>query len=107
MTDNPYRVSDSGSEPTGGGLMSVRVVAFILAVGGVGALVGAAAGVSLAVLIPSYYEQIFSSGSFPNFSPVPVGLGLGATQGFGGGVVVGTVLAVADRWLTSRQPRQK
>jgi hypothetical protein len=62
---------------------------------------GAILGLTLGWFAPGYYRSVFEGGSDPLFSPVQVGLGLGASQGAIAGLVVGVVLV----WASYQSPR--
>jgi hypothetical protein len=53
--------------------------------------------------VPDYYRGVFPAGKETWFNPTQVGIGLGASQGLAGGVVVGGFLVLADAWLLSRR----
>jgi hypothetical protein len=69
------------------------------------AMIGAGAGLAIAMFMPDYYRSVISGGRRPDFNPIDVGTGLGCSQGIIVGVFVGTVLAVAfagHRWRARR-----
>lgn len=72
-----------------------RGFAIVLASGAGFAVGGAAVGLALATLLPGYYRGVLPSGNAPGFNPVQVGLGLGASQGLGTGLVIGCVVVLA------------
>lgn len=53
-------------------------------------------GFSLGHFSPGYYRAVFSSGDLPTFDPIQVGLGLGITQGFVGGVIIGFFIVLTQ-----------
>jgi hypothetical protein len=56
---------------------------------------GGIIGVCLGKFAPGYYRAVFTSGDLPTFDPVQVGLGLGITQGFVGGIIVGCLIVLS------------
>jgi hypothetical protein len=69
------------------------------------ALVGGGIGFLIGTFAPDYYYATFQMARWPtgpSFDPVQAGLGLGITQGFVGGTVVGVLvvlaIALAQRW---------
>lgn len=58
-------------------------------------VIGAGLGAWLGRVIPDYYRGVFRAGNNPNFDPIHVGIGLGATQGIVAGLVVGCVVVLS------------
>ncbi len=69
-----------------------------IAFGGLGALLG----YLLAVILPDYYRTLFRIPPEIPIDPVQVGLGLGITQGFAAGLIVGLVIVVTVAWYNAR-----
>ena len=103
MSDNPYEPSKSLTGPPDIGLLSLKTVGFVFLVGVLGGVVGVMIGCGVALLAPEYYVQLFNPSGAVGFSPVRLGITLGGSQGFGGGIGVGVLLAVAEAWLSSRR----
>ena len=76
----------------------VVVVTCALIVTAIGALMGGAIG----AFVPGYYRSVFRGGHEPEFDPVAVGVGQGATQGIAGGVLVGVILIGIIAWRERR-----
>lgn len=76
----------------------VVVVTCALIVTAIGALMGGAIG----AFVPGYYRSVFRGGHEPEFDPVAVGVGQGATQGIAGGVLVGMILVGIIAWRERR-----
>lgn len=70
-------------------------------------IAGALLGYALGAFAPAYYRGVFRGGNDPRFIPVQVGLGLGATQGLGCGIAVGTVVVLAAALYGPRNLGQK
>jgi hypothetical protein len=71
---------------------------------GVGfATVGALLGFALGRLAPDYYRFVFRGPPQIDLDPAQAGLGLGASQGLGGGLFIGLVIVVAVAWSKSRR----
>lgn len=82
-------------------MTSTKAVLIVLSSALLFALAGSAIGYGLGVLVPSYYRNLYTSGDSPNFDAVQMGLGLGITQGFSGGIVVGLIVV----FLLTRGPK--
>lgn len=79
-----------------------RGFAITLASGLVFALVGAGLGFLLGTYAPDYYRIVFNiPPGFP-LEPAQAGLGLGLTQGLGGGLIIGLVIVVTVAWFNAR-----
>lgn len=63
---------------------------------------GAGLGYAIGRYIPDYYRSVFANGHEPHFDPISVGVGLGATQGLGAGVIVGLITIAIFFWRESR-----
>lgn len=63
---------------------------------------GAVLGAALGAGAPGYYRFVFDVRPDEEFNPVQVGLGLGATQGMGAGLLVGVLLVWAFVWREAR-----
>jgi hypothetical protein len=74
------------------------VIAASLAFAAIGGLIGFLLG----TLLPAYYRSVFIHGRDPDFDPVAVGTGLGITQGFVGGAILGVLLVAVLSWFQSR-----
>lgn len=72
-------------------------IASSMAFSGLGALLG----YLLAVILPDYYRTVFHIPPEIPIDPVQVGLGLGITQGFAAGLIVGLVIVVTVAWFNS------
>ena len=66
---------------------------------------GASAGLFLAILFPSYYAGVFELRSTGIADAVPLGVGLGLSQGIGGGALVGLAIDAIGVWYTTRKVR--
>lgn len=96
---NPYSAGRAKLPLEPIGLMTFGTVRFILTVAGVGLLIGGVGGFLLAMMMPEYYQHVFGDRFVEQNGVVRVAVGLGAMQGFGAGVCLGTVLAIAEAWL--------
>ena len=56
------------------------------------ALLGSGVGFLLGRFNPEYYRGVFRNGDSPDFDPIAVGIGQGATQGLVGGILVGLIV---------------
>ncbi len=108
MSDNPFHPpinNETVRNPVR--LTSWVTIRFVLSVGALGLLLGAAAGISLGWLAPEYYQTIFASNAGPNgnanFNPITFGGALGGMQGGTAGVCLGALLAVAQAWLDDKR----
>lgn len=106
---NPYSAPDAESAPSSnqfGGLLwrsVLTIVGSMILIGIIGGLLG----MLLGIVAPEYYRTVFSNAAQgPAFSPVQLGLGLGATQGAGVGLVVGCVSVIAVSIFRKRLIRQ-
>jgi hypothetical protein len=70
----------------------ITVIVSALVFGFLGGIIG----FGLGRLTPGYYRAVYSRGDWHSFNPVEVGLGLGLTQGFAGGAVIGILLLLAQ-----------
>ncbi len=66
------------------------------------ALMGGLAGSALGWIAPDYYRIVFRMPPDISFNSVHLGLGLGVTQGFGAGLVVGLAIVLIVAWFNSR-----
>jgi hypothetical protein len=66
------------------------------------AIFGGLAGSTLGWLAPDYYRIVFNLRPDTSFNSVQLGLGLGVTQGFGAGLVVGLAIVLIVAWINSR-----
>lgn len=66
------------------------------------ASVGSLLGYAIGMFAPEYYRFMFRIPPDANFNVQQLGLGLGATQGFAAGLVVGLVVVLATAWYGSR-----
>ena len=80
----------------------ITVVAFCTFVGG---LLGVSAGLFLAILFPGYYAGVFELRSTGIAEVVPLGVGLGLTQGIGGGALVGLAIDAIGVWYVTRKAK--
>lgn len=80
----------------------VRGFATTIASGFVFCLLGAGFGYLLGVVAPDYYRTVFRVPPEIEFDPTQAGLGLGATQGLGVGLLIGLVIVVSVAWYHSR-----
>jgi hypothetical protein len=69
------------------------------------ACVGAAIGATIGTLAPEYYRSVFRHGDSPNFNPLQVGIGLGATQGIASGAAISIVVLALLAWRDVRAAR--
>jgi hypothetical protein len=67
--------------------------------------VGSAIGATIGVVAPEYYRSVFRGGHLPEFNPLQVGIGLGATQGVVSGVVISIVVLALLAWRDIRSVR--
>lgn len=67
------------------------------------AALGGAIGFAIGRFAPGYYRVWFPDAIGPDFAPVELGLGLGLTQGFVGGIAVGLVIVLAMALSTRRR----
>ena len=92
---NPYAAPRSDTPIVAGHAPSfslARGFVTVLLSGALGSLFGLIAGAVLGSLAPDYYRAVFGN---PGLNPIQVGTGLGVTQGFGIGIVVGAVVVLA------------
>ncbi|GEM_PF-1078403 len=75
-----------------------KAAAFVVAGGVVGGFLGGVVGAGLGVYVPDYYRGLFGQG----VNPLQLGIGLGAVQGIGGGVLVAVVLIALFLWHQQR-----
>lgn len=68
------------------------------------ALFGGLAGAALGWAAPDYYRIVFGMRPDAQFNAVQLGLGLGVTQGFGAGLIVGLAIVLIVAWYNSRVP---
>ncbi|MDB5336416.1 MAG: hypothetical protein JWN70_2035 [Planctomycetaceae bacterium] len=66
------------------------------------ALVGALAGYSLGLIAPDYYRTVFRMPPEISLDLAQAGLGLGATQGLGAGILIGLAIVVTVAWYNLR-----
>lgn len=59
-------------------------------------ILGGLIGFVLGQFVPGYYRSVFVNGDAPTFHPVQVGLGLGVSQGFAGGMIAGVIIVIAQ-----------
>lgn len=69
------------------------------------ACVGSAIGAAIGVVAPEYYRSIFRDGHSPEFDPLQVGIGLGATQGVASGAAISIVVLALLAWRDIRSAR--
>ena len=62
-------------------------------------------GAVLGTTAPGYYRSVFRNGDSPDFNPIQVGIGLGATQGIASGVVLSIVVFAFIVWRDLRTTR--
>ena len=67
------------------------------------ALIGAALGYLIALVVPSYYISVFARGDSPDFNPAQVGTTLGFLQGLFAGLIVGCVVVFSVALSHSRR----
>lgn len=68
------------------------------------ALFGGLAGAALGWAAPDYYRIVFGMRPDVQFNAVQLGMGLGITQGFGAGLIVGLAIVFIVAWYNSRVP---
>jgi hypothetical protein len=69
------------------------------------ACVGSAIGAAIGTVAPGYYQSIFRNGHSPEFNPLQVGIGLGATQGVASGMATSIVVLALLAWRDIRSAR--
>jgi hypothetical protein len=69
------------------------------------ACVGSAIGAAIGTVAPGYYQSIFRNGHSPEFNPLQVGIGLGATQGVASGVAISITVLTLLTWRDTRSAR--
>ena len=98
---NPYQSSPLLPTSVDRNLLSWRIIWRLIAIvvfcTFIGGLLGASAGLFLAILFPSYYAGVFELRSTGIADAVPLGVGLGLSQGIGGGALVGLAIDAIDR----------
>src|SRR4029077_7599303 len=82
----------------------VRAILIIVGRAAVFSMLGAGLGATQGVVAPDYYRGVFLTGNRPDFNPVQLGFGLGMTQGFTGGIVIGILVVAILAWHSSRKP---
>ena len=80
----------------------LRGFAITIASGAGFACFGALAGFVLGTVAPDYYRTVFRISPDIPLNLAQAGLGLGATQGFAVGIVVGLAIVVVVAWFNSR-----
>ncbi len=68
----------------------------------VGSLLGGIFGSVIGALAPGYYRAVIRNSDAIDFDPVQVGLGMGISQGFVGGLAVGVVIVAMYCWMRMR-----
>jgi hypothetical protein len=76
-------------------LSALQVLLKIVLCGASFGAMGGGLGYALGSGAPSYYRGVFHAVDKPGFSPHQVGFGLGVTQGFVGGLAIGSVVTLA------------
>lgn len=71
------------------------------------AALGCGIGFALGTCTPEYYRQLNRNGQRPEFNPVSMGIGLGASQGAVGGAVIGLALVVIVAWYDLKRLTQQ
>ena len=71
------------------------------------ACVGGVIGATIATVAPEYYRSVFRDGDLPNFNPLQVGIGLGATQGVASGIAISIAVLALLAWRDIRAARSK
>ncbi|MEZ6136336.1 MAG: hypothetical protein R3C53_15685 [Pirellulaceae bacterium] len=71
----------------------------------VSACVGSAIGATIGTVAPGYYRSVFRGGQSPEFNPLQVGIGLGASQGLASGIVISIVVLALLAWRDVRSAR--
>jgi len=69
------------------------------------ACVGAVIGATIGTVAPAYYRSVFRHTDSPNFNPLQVGIGLGATQGLGTGIAISIAVLALLAWRDVRAAR--
>lgn len=69
------------------------------------ACVGAVIGATIGTVAPEYYRSVFRYGDLPNFNPLQVGIGLGATQGVASGIAISIAVLAILAWRDIRAAR--
>ncbi len=82
-----------------------RLIAIVVFCTFIGGLLGVSAGLFLAILFPGYYAGVFELRSTGISEVVPLGVGLGLTQGIGGGALVGLAIDAIGVWYTTRKAK--
>ena len=106
---NPYQSSPLLPTSVDRNLLSWRIIWRLIAIVVfctlVGGLLGVSAGLFLAILFPSYYAGVFELRSTGIAEAVPLGVGLGLTQGIGGGALFGLAIDAIGVWYTTRKAK--
>ncbi len=106
---NPYQSSPLLPTSVDRTLLSWRIIWRLIAVvmfcAFGGGLLGVSAGLFLAILFPGYYAGVFELRSTGIAEVVPLGVGLGLTQGIGGGALVGLAIDAIGVWYTTRKAK--
>ncbi|MGY8770557.1 MAG: hypothetical protein ACKVH8_19255 [Pirellulales bacterium] len=101
--ENPY---DSPEEPASAKPASavplMWSVATVFGSAIIGTLLGLGLGTTIATIAPGYYRSVISGGDDPGFDPMAVGIGLGLSQGFVFGGIIGLVLVGLFYWYRTR-----
>jgi len=103
-SSNPYAApeSDAAKVASVSGLL-MRSVLTIIGLMVLLGIAGGLLGMLMGFAIPEYYRTMFPlAAERSSFSPVQVGLGLGATQGAGVGLLIGCVSVLAVSFLRTR-----
>ena len=82
-----------------------RLIAIVVFCTFIGGMLGVSAGLFLATLFPGYYAGVFELRSTSIADAVPLGVGLGLSQGIGGGALVGLAIDAIGVWYTTRNVR--
>ena len=108
MTEaNPYRTPDEVPAAPSDELTIGKGLRIVAGIAGLFGVMGALLGLSLGVVVPSYYRTVFGAGDDPSFVPWQVGFGLGLTQGLISGAVTGGLVVLAVAWYRSRKRRNR
>lgn len=108
---NPYQASPldktlSRRLPTLTWTTIIRLLVVVVTCTMSGGLLGVAVGSLLAIFFPGYYIETFGLEEFNTASPLAMGIGLGLTQGLGGGAAVGVAVDAIGVWYLTRTASQ-
>lgn len=99
---NPYQVA-AGEPQTVAPSLMLWWIGIVVGCAIGGTLLGALLGYLVGTIAPGYYEAVVYRPQGVTSDPQSIGLGMGATQGFGGGAVLGFAVIALFCWYRTRR----